>query len=319
MSGGPGSVRPRIYRLGGELATDWMFFLVRPPDGGLSIEKNTLKTVLGGVILHIAQKGFSTHGRVRGSRRRRARPERSRAAWSAPFPSGAAPLRPGSAARLRVEGSRAVARVRAGVTGLPGIAVYAREGCLRLCPGVPLGLSAGGVPLDAGGTHRTGAAGRGERVGDGADARAPGDSVAASGPYPGVPGSMPAAPTSPDLPLRTRTDHGRPGRGPTCPAARVGPRSAVRPRGGAPCPGARGCRQLEIYNIKVVLPYVVAKGEQRVTIHMKTVVGVHPWQPEEGAGNRAPSAWSATGAAPLRRTGHRTNSPDRWSPFPPSP
>jgi hypothetical protein len=293
MSGVPRSVRPRIYRLGGELATDWMFFLVRPSDGGLSAEKNTLKTVLGGVILHIAQKGFSSHGRVRGSRRRRARPERPRAAWLAPFPS-AAVRRPHPAVRLRVVGFRVVARVRPDITGLPGIAVYAREGCLRLCPGVPLGLSAGGVPLDAGGTHRTGAAGRGERVGDGADARAPGDSVAASGPYPGVPGSMPAVPTSPDLPLRTRTDHGRPGRVHTCQAARVGPRSAVRPRGGAPCPGAYRFRQLEIYTIKVELPCIVTQGEQRVTTHMETVFGVNPWQPEEGAGNRAPSAWSAT-------------------------
>ncbi len=119
---------------------------------------------------------------------------------------------------------------------LPGGAVRAREGRVHLCPRMPLGLSTGGVPLDAGGTHRTGAAGWGERVGDGADASAPGNPVAAPGPYPGVSASTPAVPTSPDLPLRTRTDHGRPGRVHTCQAARVGPRSAVRPSGGAPCP-----------------------------------------------------------------------------------
>lgn len=227
--------------------------------------------------------------------------------------------RPHPAVRLRVVGPRAVARARPGVTGLPGIAVYAREGCLRLCPGVPLGLSAGGVPLDAGGTHRTGAAGRGSVSETEPTPALQGTPWRLQGRTPGVPGSMPAAPTSPDLPLRTRTDHGRPGRVHTCQAARVGPRSAVRPRGGTPCPGACGFRQLEIYNIKVELPYIVTQGEQRVTTHMKTVFDVDPWRPEEGAGNRTPSAWWTTGAAPLRRTEHRTNFPDRWSPFSPSP
>jgi hypothetical protein len=318
MSGGPRSVRPRIYRLGGELATDWMSFLVRPSDGGLSVEKNTLKTVLGGVILHIAQKGFSPHGRVRGFRRRRARPARFRAAWLAPFPSGAAPAAPprgpaprggspgrreGAAGRHRPSWDRGLREGRVPTPVPRGAAGVVRRGCAVGCWRHP--------------PDRRGWSG--ERVGDGADARAPGDSVAASGPYPGVPGSMPAAPTSPDLPLRTRTDHGRPGRVHTCQAARVGPRSAVRPRGGTPCPGARGFRQLEIYSIKVELPYIVTQGEQRVTTHMKTVFDVDPWQQEEGAGNRTPSAWWTTGAAPLRRTEHRTNFPDRWSPFSPSP
>ncbi len=145
---------------------------------------------------------------------------------------------------------------------LPGGVVRAREGRVHLCPRMPLGLSAGGVPLDAGGTHRTGAAGWRERVGDGADASAPGNPVAAPGPYPGVSASTPAVPTSPDLPLRTRTDHGRPGRVHTCQAARVGPRSAVRPSGGAPCPrpGRHGFRRLRIYIIKIGIPCVITKG-----------------------------------------------------------
>jgi hypothetical protein len=293
MSGGPRAVRPRIYRLGGELATDWMFFLVRPSDGGLSVEKNTLKTVLGGVILHIAQKGFSPHGHVRGPRRRRARPERFRAAWLAPFPSGAAPAGPirgpaprggspgrreGAAGRHRPSWDRGLREGRVPTPVSRGAAGVVRRGCAVGCwrhPPDRRGWSGGACRRRSRRPRSRGLRGGFRAV-------------------PGRPRSMPAAPTSPDLPLRTRTDHGRPGRVHTCQAARVGPRSAVRPRGGAPCPGAYRFRQLEIYTIKVELPCIVTQGEQRVTTHMETVFGVNPWQPEEGAGNRAPSAWSAT-------------------------
>ncbi|QUX31320.1 hypothetical protein KGD83_13005 [Nocardiopsis akebiae] len=121
---------------------------------------------------------------------------------------------------------------------LPGIVVSAGGGCLRLCTGVPLGLSAGGMPLDAGGTHRTGAAGRGERVGDGAGIRAPGDPVAASGPYPGAPGPCQPrqrAPTFPCEPERTTADRAactparRPGSAPSPRCARTAERRARGP------------------------------------------------------------------------------------------
>jgi hypothetical protein len=319
VSGGPRSVRPRIYRLGGELATDWMFFLVRPSDGGLSVEKNTLKTALCGVILHIAQKGFSSHGRVRGSRRRRAVPNgpgRPGSPPSRPERRRRAPLpRPGSA--WWVPGpSRGCGRASPAFLGSRSTrgkgAYVCAPGCRWGCPpGVcrwMLAAPTGPARLVGGSVSET----EPTPALQGTPWRLQGRTRASPGPCQ----PRQRAPTFPCEPERTTAD-----RAACTPARRPG--SAPGPR----CVRAaerrgrwvHGFRQLEIYNIKVELPYIVTKGEQRVTTHMKTVFGVNPWQPEEGAGNRAPSAWSATGAAPLRRTGHRTNSPDRWSPFPPSP
>jgi hypothetical protein len=144
-----------------------MFFLVRPSGwrsfGGI---KHPKWSVGGSCSAYLAKRIFSSEVCAEGS----AVPCPSRtvprglvhrvpagcgADVPCPWPGSA-----GAGSRMPSRGCGPRARTP------PGVAVCVRGGRVRLCPRMPVGLSAGGVPLDAGGTHRTGAAGWGERVGD---------------------------------------------------------------------------------------------------------------------------------------------------------